>query len=90
MNRIDYEAELEKAVQLYRSVEAMSEQEAQIAMNADDSKDVILACLQEEIDYWEGRVEAMREEQENENSPWWQHGLDPAFRCWKDVYSMFV
>ena len=60
------------------------------AMNADDSKEVILACLQEEIDYWEGRVEAMREEQENENRPWWQHGLDPAFRCWKDVYAMFI
>ena len=89
MNSYYYKQELDNLMSFFDKASAMTEEQIQIEYNCDDTKEQFLEYLQDEIDTCEEHYQEALQQEEDETN-WQTSGLDPAFRCWKDVYSMFI
>ena len=89
MNSFYYQKELEQLKDIFEAASKMTDEQIQQAYNCDDTREEFLEYTQDEIDkYQELYDEAVVDEERDAN--WETAGLDPAFRCWRDVYAMFV
>ena len=89
MNSYLDKQELDELNSFFAKAEKMTEEEIQVTYNCDDTKEEFLDYLQQEIELCEENYnDALQEEESASN--WRTSGLDPAFRSWKEVYSMFI
>lgn len=92
MNSFYYQKELQQLNDIFEAASKMTDEEVQQAWNCNDTREEFLEYTQEEIDRCQELYdEAVEEEEREEMGPDWETaGLDPAFRSWKEYFSMFI
>lgn len=84
-----YKQELDELMAQFELASKMDDEQIQTHFNCDDTKEQFLEYLETEIGACEERYEDAKLQEESDAN-WETAGLDPAFRCWRDVYAMFI